>query len=151
MERRSQHITRMYFALTRNQSVCIQYVQRYSSKIQNSWVIGTASVSGVSCLFNELQRDGNQRLRTAKLWNTETGSLQRALMVHSDLVWSVAFSRDGRLLASGSDDMTIRLWDPTTGALQQTPCQGPDRSLHGTLSSITTWSSICAFLAVAQW
>ncbi|KAH2148396.1 hypothetical protein KXW33_005324, partial [Aspergillus fumigatus] len=38
----------------------------------------------------------------------------------SHWVWSVAFSQDGQLLASGSDDKTIKLWDPTTGALKHT-------------------------------
>ncbi|KAF4230403.1 hypothetical protein CNMCM6457_005979 [Aspergillus fumigatiaffinis] len=39
---------------------------------------------------------------------------------HSHWVWSVAFSQDGQLLASGSEDKTIKLWDPTTGALKHT-------------------------------
>src|SRR5207248_384086 len=34
---------------------------------------------------------------------------------HTDLVWSVAYSPDGKMLASGSWDPTIKLWDVATG------------------------------------
>src|SRR5262249_32429834 len=39
----------------------------------------------------------------------------RTLTGHGGEVLAVAFAPDGRLLASGSSDQTIRLWDPGTG------------------------------------
>lgn len=51
-------------------------------------------------------------------WSAEL----QAFEGHSDEVRSVAFSPDGRLLASGSDTI-VRVWDVTTGTLQQT-CTG---------------------------
>lgn len=47
-------------------------------------------------------------------------SLARTLIGHSDSVWSVALSVDGRTLVSGSQDNTIKIWNPNTGQLNRT-------------------------------
>src|SRR5262249_14408818 len=45
----------------------------------------------------------------------DTGRELRRLKGHAEMVESVAFSPDGKRLASGSWDGDIRLWDPATG------------------------------------
>ena len=52
---------------------------------------------------------------TARLWDPATGEHLRTLTGHTGAVYGVAFSPDGRLLATASDDGTARLWDPATG------------------------------------
>lgn len=51
------------------------------------------------------------RVPKAELLKTLTG--------HTDWVWSVKWSPDGRRLASGSRDKSVRIWDPLAGGQQQ--------------------------------
>ena len=60
---------------------------------------------GVSCLG----------LLSLSPLSAQEPKLRDTLQGHTDSVWSVAFSPDGKTLASGGSHSTIKLWDVQTG------------------------------------
>jgi WD40 repeat protein len=73
---------------------------------------------------------------TVKLWNITTGMCSKTLQGHENGVWAVSYAPfastryesesgstcnpDNVMLASGSDDHTIKLWNPNTGEVLKT-------------------------------
>ena len=78
-----------------------------------------------------VQKDGNPSSWGDLLTNLQYDLAVGTLSSHSSNVTSIAFSPDGKLLASANDDLSIILWDtltweqvgvPLTGHQEGTPC-----------------------------
>jgi WD40 repeat protein/serine/threonine protein kinase len=49
------------------------------------------------------------------VWEARTGKLVFRMLGHTEAIFGVAFSPDGRRLVSASHDHTVKIWDMTTG------------------------------------
>jgi WD40 repeat protein len=53
--------------------------------------------------------------KTIKLWNAQTRKIRVTLKGHGDIIGAVAFSPDGKRIATCSRDATARIWDAESG------------------------------------
>ena len=68
----------------------------------------------------DLIASGGTMDSTLRLWNVADGSLRLIFEGHAGPITSVAYSPDGRTVASGSADKTVRLWSVADGRLLHT-------------------------------
>jgi formylglycine-generating enzyme required for sulfatase activity/WD40 repeat protein len=78
------------------------------------------------------------------LLDIETGKIQGTLSSHEDLVFAVSFAPDGAMLATGSIDGTVKLWDVTTGRERKTlaigqPVKAVAFAPDGRTLAVGTW------------
>ncbi len=60
---------------------------------------------------------GKANFTNTKLDSTDLGFAKKTFKRHTSSVNSVSFSKDGKYIASGSNDYTVKLWDVSTGKL----------------------------------
>lgn len=78
-----------------------------------------------------------------KLWDYDTGKIDRTLKGHTSVVNDISFSPDGKLLASCSADLTIKVWDIETTFRCVKTLHGHEHNVSG-----VAWMSAVAFYFV---
>ncbi|WPJ64533.1 hypothetical protein SMAC4_13811 [Sordaria macrospora] len=73
-----------------------------------------------SLIKRNFEAEEPEWIRTKPAVELDWNACLQTLEGHSSYVRSVAFSPDGQRLASGSDDYTIKIWDPASGSCLQT-------------------------------
>jgi WD40 repeat protein/transcriptional regulator with XRE-family HTH domain len=81
---------------------------------EHSGALASTGLDGTLRLWSFALREAQDEVRSSREANA---LLQATLQGHTGVVYGVALCSDGRLLASGSQDAIVRVWEPSSGRL----------------------------------
>ena len=77
----------------------------------SQWLAGCGRErSALGAIWSKIAGDPEEHGVTVRVWRVRDGALQQSLAEQSVEVRSVEFSSDGKWLAAGSEDSTVKLW-----------------------------------------
>ena len=96
-------------------------LQCVSRQIRSIWQAAVCALHNIAPARTDW---GTAADATIKIWDSATGALLHTLEGHLAGISTIAWSPDSNVLASGSDDKIIRLWDVATGKALSSPLVG---------------------------
>lgn len=87
-------------------------------------MIASAGADDTVKLWQPSNRLTSGSLNTVEFWQQENNALWSDLQGHRNAILDIDFSKDGKTLASASEDGTIRLWQTGNDSIVRLPHQG---------------------------
>ncbi len=119
--RSHQEMEKLYF---NHDGTVLAGIERFSHKTTH-WDVTLLKIKKSSKKRHDFPRygtpssDGNTlatiSFKDIHLWDSKTNTSKHILKGHEDYIGCLAYSPDGKIIASGSKDQTVRLWDVKTG------------------------------------